>query len=62
MGKADKVIRIILAAIGLLLFSTQIIYGVIGIVIFILSIIFIITAILGFCPLYILFGIKTNKE
>lgn len=59
MGKADRVIRFIVAAIVIVLFAAQVITGVLGIVLLVFSGIFLLTSVVGFCPLYVPFGIRT---
>ena len=59
MGTADKIIRIIIAAIIVTLYFTEMITGTVAIVLLVLSGIFILTSFISFCPLYTLFGIKT---
>lgn len=59
MGKLDVIIRITIAIAIIGLYVTEIISGTLGIVLIVLSIVFIVTSIIGFCPLYILFGIRT---
>lgn len=62
MGSTDKVVRLLLAAIFLLLFFTNMVSGVLGYVLLGLAGVFILTSLIGFCPLYPLFGINTNKK
>ena len=59
MGNADRIIRIIIAAIIGILYFTNIISGTLAIVLLILSVVFILTSIISFCPLYTIFGLKT---
>lgn len=59
MGTADKIIRIIIAAIIVTLYFTEMITGTVAIVLLVLSGIFVLTSLISFCPLYTLFGIKT---
>ena len=59
MGSADRIIRVIIAAIFILLYATGIITGTLGIVLITLSIIFVLTSVVSFCPLYAPFGIST---
>ncbi|MFD0836029.1 DUF2892 domain-containing protein [Mariniflexile aquimaris] len=59
MGTADKVIRIIIAAILGTLYLTGIITGTLGIVLLILAGVFVLTSFISFCPLYAPFGIST---
>ena len=62
MGNADRIIRIIIAAIIAGLFFANIIPGVLGIVLMALSGIFVLTSLISFCPLYAPFGINTCKK
>jgi len=61
MGKVDKVIRLIIAAIITTLYFTNVINGIFGIVLIVLSAVFVLTSLVSFCPLYLLFGLKTCK-
>jgi hypothetical protein len=62
MGNADRIIRIIIAAVIAGLFFANIIPGVLGIVLMALSGIFVLTSLVSFCPLYTPFGINTCKK
>ena len=59
MGSADRIIRVIIAAIVGVLYFTGTISGTLGIVLFVLAGIFVLTSVISFCPLYAPFGIKT---
>lgn len=59
MGKADRVIRIIIAAIVGVLFFKGVISGTLGIILLVLAGIFVLTSFISFCPLYAPFGIST---
>jgi Inner membrane protein YgaP-like, transmembrane domain len=59
MGKADRVIRVIVAAVILALYFTDILTGTLGIVLLVLSGVFLLTSLISFCPLYAIFGLKT---
>ena len=59
MGSADKIIRLIIAAIIGLLYFTGTISGTLGIVLLVLAVIFVLTSFISFCPLYTPFGIRT---
>jgi hypothetical protein len=61
MGTADKVIRILVAIVIAALFFTNVITGTLGIVLLVLAAIFLLTSFVSFCPLYLPFGIRTNK-
>ncbi len=62
MGNADRVIRIIIAAVVAGLFFANIIPGVLGIVLMVLAGVFVLTSLISFCPLYAPFGISTCKK
>ena len=59
MGNTDRWIRIVLglALVAVLIF-VQSAWRWVGL----LGIVFLVTSLIGFCPLYVLFGINTNKE
>ena len=59
MGNADKIIRVIIAALIGILYFTGTISGTLGIVLLALSAIFVLTSFISFCPLYLPFGIST---
>ncbi|HOX77320.1 MAG TPA: DUF2892 domain-containing protein [Bacteroidales bacterium] len=62
MGSADKVIRLLLAAVIILLFILNVVSGILGYVLLAFAFIFIVTSMVSFCPLYTIFGIKTCKK
>ncbi len=62
MGSADKIIRLIIAAIIVILFFTNVISGTLGIVLLILAGIFVLTSFMSLCPLYLPFGLSTSKK
>jgi hypothetical protein len=59
MGSADRIIRLIIAAVVGVLYFTGIISGTIGIVLLVLAGVFVLTSLISFCPIYAPFGIKT---
>ena len=59
MGNADRIIRLILAAVIAILFFTHTITGTIGIVLLVFAGVFVLTSLISFCPLYPIFGINT---
>lgn len=61
MGTADRIIRIIIAAVIVALYYTGVISGTWGIVLLVLAGIFVLTSFVSFCPLYAPFGISTCK-
>jgi hypothetical protein len=62
MGSADRIIRVIIAAILMALYFTGTITGTLGIVLIILSVIFVLTSMVSFCPLYLPFGLSTRRR
>lgn len=61
MGQADRIIRLILAAIFVILYFTGTVSGVLGVILLILAVIFVLTSVVSFCPLYTLFNLSTRK-
>lgn len=59
MGIADRIIRVLIAAIIGVLYFTGTVSGTLGIVLLILAGVFVLTSLVSFCPLYAPFGIKT---
>ena len=59
MGTADKIIRLIIAAIIVTLYFTDVITGTLGIVLLVFAGIFVVTSFVSFCPLYAPFGLST---
>ena len=62
MGTIDKVVRIVIALIFIGLYFTNVITGTLGIVLLVLAGVFILTSLVGFCPLYLPFGIRTGGK
>ncbi|GAA4079847.1 hypothetical protein GCM10022389_27400 [Flavobacterium cheonanense] len=59
MGTADKIIRLIVAAVLAFLFYNGTITGTLGIVAVVVAAVFALTSLVSFCPLYTLLGINT---
>ena len=62
MGLIDRVIRILVAVIIVVLYLANQITGVTAIILLIFSGIFILTSFMSFCPMYLPFGISTQKN
>ncbi|MEO6305460.1 MAG: DUF2892 domain-containing protein [Bacteroidia bacterium] len=62
MGNMDKVIRILVALVVIVLYFTHQINGTLAIIGLVISGIFILTSFISFCPLYLPFGISTRKK
>jgi hypothetical protein len=59
MGSADRIIRILLAAVFAYLYFGGVVTGTLGLVLVILGGVFVLTSLISFCPLYTLVGINT---
>lgn len=62
MGSADRIIRVMIAAVFVTLYFTGIIGGTLGIVLIALSVIFVLTSLVSFCPVYLPFGLSTLRK
>jgi len=62
MGNVDRVIRILVAVVVLILYFTHVITGTLAVILLILAGIFVVTSFIGFCPLYVLLGFNTVKK
>lgn len=62
MGSTDKMIRLIVAALIIIMYYTGVISGTVAIVGGILALVFALTSFISFCPLYLPFGISTRKK
>ena len=59
MGSIDRILRIILAAVFGLLYFNGVVTGTLGVVLLVLGGVFVVTSLVGFCPLYKIFGLNT---
>jgi ABC-type antimicrobial peptide transport system permease subunit len=59
IGTIDRIIRMLLAIVVIMLCLTGSITGFTAIILGILAIVFVITSLIGFCPLYVPFKIST---
>jgi len=62
MGTIDKVIRLIVAVLFIVLYFTGTVTGTVGIILLVLAAVFILTSLISSCPLYLPFGLKTTCE
>lgn len=58
----DRIIRVITGLALLVLFFTNVISGTLGIVLAVIGGVLLITGAIGFCPLYALLKLRTNKS
>ena len=62
MGTIDRVLRTALALVVAILYFTNNLTGLAAIVLGAFAIVFLLTSLVGFCPLYAVLGIRTNKN
>jgi hypothetical protein len=62
MGSTDRIVRVLIALLVVILYFTNIITGTMAFVLLALSGIFALTSLVSFCPLYLPFGIRTCKK
>jgi Inner membrane protein YgaP-like, transmembrane domain len=62
VGTIDKVIRILVAVVVVVLYFTHVIAGVTGIILLVLSAVFVVTSLLSFCPIWLALGLSTRKK
>lgn len=61
MGVVDKVIRLVVVAIIAALYFAGQITGAAAIILGIVAVAFLVTSLIGWCPIYVPFGISTKK-
>jgi len=62
IGSTDKLIRLGLAIVLIVLFYLETLTGTLGIIALVVALILTITSLINFCPLYSLFKINTAKK
>jgi hypothetical protein len=62
MGTIDKLIRLFITLVIIILYFTNVIGGTLAVILFIIAAIMVITSIFGICPAWMLFGISTCKK
>ena len=62
MGTLDRVVRVALAILVLILYLTGVISGIVAIILGLVALIFLVTSLVGYCPLYTPLKISTRKE
>ncbi len=62
MSSADRIIRLVIAAVIALLIFQNMLTGTAALILGILAGILVVTSIIGFCPLYTLFKFSTKKN
>ena len=61
MSNVDRILRVIVAAIFAYLYFAGIVTGALGVLLVVLAGVFLVTAVIGFCPLYAPFKFSTYK-
>jgi hypothetical protein len=62
MGQADRSLRVAVAVVIAILYFTNILGGLAAIILGILALVFLATSAVGTCPLYLPFGLNTNRR
>jgi membrane-bound ClpP family serine protease len=62
MGSGDKLLRLLLAIVLILLFYFEVLTGTAGIIALIVALVLTVTSLINFCPLYPVFKINTCKR
>lgn len=62
MGSFDRIARVCVSVIIAALYGMNVIGGTLGTVFLVVAGIFLITGIIGWCPLYTLFGVRTTGD
>ena len=60
-SNADRIIRVIVAIVAFVVAGMVGFGSVLGIILAVVGVIMLVTAAIGFCPLYRVFGISTKK-
>ncbi|OAN47240.1 MULTISPECIES: DUF2892 domain-containing protein [Chloroflexus] len=60
MGNIDRIARVIVALLLGFMIVTQVLTGALAWIAGIVAIVFVATSAIGFCPLYLPFGVKTR--
>jgi uncharacterized membrane protein YobD (UPF0266 family) len=61
MSSTDRIGRVIFAVLVVLLYFMEIISGGVATTLLVVGVVFVVTSAIGFCPMYTLFGMNTNK-
>lgn len=62
MGLTDRIIRLIVAVIIVVLQQASIITGTLATVLLVIAAIFVLSSVISRCPMYVLLGISTCKK
>jgi hypothetical protein len=59
VGSIDKVVRLLLAALFIVLFVLNVVSGILGYVLLAVAAIFILTSLVNWCPIWAAIGVNT---
>ena len=60
-SKVDRIIRVVVGLLFLVLFLTNTVTGTLGTILLVLGALSVVTGLIGFCPIYALLKTKTSK-
>jgi hypothetical protein len=62
IGTIDRVIRILVALVVVVLYFAHVIEGTVAVILLILSGVLVLTSLISFCPIWLALGISTKKK
>ena len=62
VGSIEKVIRLLVAALLIIFFYTNVVTGTLGYILLAVAAIFIVTSLLGWCPIWAIFRVNTASK
>lgn len=62
MGSADRIVRVVLAAVFAALNLFGMVGGTLGVILWVLAAVFVLTSVVSFCPLYLPFKLSTRGK
>jgi hypothetical protein len=62
MGFMDRIIRLLVTLVVVILLVAGVLKGTLAVILGVVAIIFFVTIVIGFCPLYVIFGLSTKKS
>ena len=62
VGTIDKMIRILIAVVVVVLYFTHVITGTLALILLAVSAVLVATSLLSFCPIWLALGLSTKKN
>jgi hypothetical protein len=62
IGTLDRIVRVVLAAVAVLLVAAKVVSGALLVVLVVIAAVLVITSITGVCPLYLPFRMSTRRK